>query len=92
MVVGLILPMQSVPITTTVVSSIPAHGEVYSIHHFVIKFVSDSRQDGFLLVILFVISVVKHHHPTHIAQYRLYTNTCNTLKIKYLAIHDNNFR
>ena len=29
--------MQSVPITTNVVSSNPAHGEVYSIHHYVIK-------------------------------------------------------
>ena len=35
------LPMQSVPITTTVVSSSnPAHDEVYSILHYVIKFVS----------------------------------------------------
>jgi len=31
--------MQSVPITTEVVSSTPAHGEVYSIQHYVIKFV-----------------------------------------------------
>jgi len=35
------LPMQSVPITTKVVSLNPAHGEVYSIQHYVIKFVSD---------------------------------------------------
>jgi len=35
------LPMQSVPITTKVVSSNPAHGEVYSIQHYVIEFVSD---------------------------------------------------
>ena len=34
--------MQSVPITTDVVSLNPAHGEVYSmIQHYVIKFVSD---------------------------------------------------
>ena len=33
--------MQSVPITTKFVSSNPAHGEVYSIQHYVIKFVSD---------------------------------------------------
>ena len=40
--------MQSVHITTKVVSSNPAHGEVYSIQY-VIKFVSDLRQvDGFL--------------------------------------------
>jgi hypothetical protein len=43
--------MQSVPITTNVVSSNPAHGEVYSIQHYVIKFVSDLRQvGGFLRV------------------------------------------
>jgi len=48
------LPMQSVPITTNVVSSNPAHGEVYSIQHYVIKFVSDFRQvGGFLWVLQF---------------------------------------
>jgi len=36
--------VQSVPITTNVVSSIPAHGEVYLIKHYVIKFVIDLRQ------------------------------------------------
>jgi hypothetical protein len=40
------LPMQSVPITTNAVSSNPVHGEVYSIQHYVIKFVSDLRQVG----------------------------------------------
>ena len=45
-------PVQSVPITTKVVSSKPVHGEVYSIQHYVIKFVSDMRQvDGFLRVL-----------------------------------------
>jgi hypothetical protein len=34
-------PLQSVPITTKVVSSNPVHSEVYSIQHYVIKFVSD---------------------------------------------------
>jgi hypothetical protein len=29
------LPMQSVPITTDVVSSNPTHGNVYSIQHYV---------------------------------------------------------
>ena len=37
------LTMQSVPITTNVVSLNPAHGEVYSIQHYVIKFVSELR-------------------------------------------------
>ena len=32
--------MQSVPVTTRVVGSSPVHGEVYSIQHYVIKFVS----------------------------------------------------
>jgi hypothetical protein len=40
------LPMQSVLITTKVMSSNPANGEVYSIQHYVIKFVSDLRQVG----------------------------------------------
>jgi hypothetical protein len=35
------LLVQSVPITTKVVSSNPVHGEVYLIQHYVIKFVSD---------------------------------------------------
>jgi hypothetical protein len=49
MVVDLKLPMQSVSITTQVVSSNPAHGEVYLIQLSVIKFVSDLRQIcGFL--------------------------------------------
>ena len=39
---------------TKVVSSNPAHGEVYSILHYVIKFVSDLRQVcGFLRVLRF---------------------------------------
>ena len=43
------LPMQSVSITTEVVSLNPTHGKVYSIQHYVIKFVSDLRQvSGFL--------------------------------------------
>ena len=41
-------PVQSVPITTNV-SSIPTHGKVYSIQHYVIKFVIDLRHVcGFL--------------------------------------------
>ena len=48
------LPVQSVPITTIVVSLNPAHGEVYLIQHNVIKFVSELRHvGGFLQVLLF---------------------------------------
>ena len=46
--------MQSVPINFKVVSLNPAHGEVYSIQHYVIKFVSDLQQVcGFLCVLPF---------------------------------------
>jgi hypothetical protein len=43
-IVILRLCLQSVPITTKVVSANLAHGEVYSIQHYVIKFVSDLGQ------------------------------------------------
>ena len=56
------LSVQSMPITTKVVSSNSAHGEVYSIqlYYYMIKFVSDLRQahvhtciGGFLWVFRF---------------------------------------
>ena len=40
-VIDLQLPVQSVPITTIVMSSNSADGEIYSIQHYVIKFVND---------------------------------------------------
>ena len=43
------LPVQSVPITTKVVSLNPLHGTVYSIQHYVKEFVSDLRQLGDIL-------------------------------------------
>ena len=46
------LPVQSVPITTKLVSSNPANGEVYSIQHYVIKFVNDLKQVGGFLRLL----------------------------------------
>ena len=46
------LHVQSVPTITKVVSSNPAHGELYSIQHYVIKFISDSRQVGGFLRLL----------------------------------------
>ena len=52
MVVGLQLLVQSVPITAKVVSWNPVHGEVYSIQHCVIKFVSDLRQVSDFLRVL----------------------------------------
>jgi hypothetical protein len=44
--------MQSVPIITNVAISNHAPGEVYSIQHYVLTFVSDLRQVGCILWIL----------------------------------------
>ena len=47
------------PITTNVVSSNLAHGEVYSIQHYVIKFFSCLRQVGGIFLALPVSSINK---------------------------------
>ena len=47
-----LLPVQSMLRTTKVVSSNPAHGDVYSIQQYMIKFVSDLRQVGDFLWVL----------------------------------------
>ena len=44
--------MISMPITTIVPSSNPAHGEMYSIQHYMIRFVSYLRQVGGFLWVL----------------------------------------
>ena len=46
------LPVQSVYITTNVVSSNPAHGQVYLIQHYVIKFVRTLQPVGGILQVL----------------------------------------
>ena len=62
-VVGFTITYISVLITTKVVSSNPAHGEVYTIQHYVIKFVSDKRQVcGFLRVLRFPSTNKTDHH------------------------------
>ena len=43
------LHVQSVPVTTSIVSYNRVHGEVYSIQHYMIKFVSDLGQVGVFL-------------------------------------------
>ena len=45
-VIAWLLDLQSVPITTKVVSYYPAHDKVYSIEHYVIKFDSNLEQVG----------------------------------------------
>jgi hypothetical protein len=51
--------VHSVPVTTKVVSSNPVHGEVCSIQHCVIKFVSDLRQVGGFRLVLSVPRLIK---------------------------------
>ena len=46
MVVEFTTGVNSVPITTIVVNLNPADGEVYSMQHYLIKFVSDLQQAG----------------------------------------------
>ena len=53
------LLMQSVPITTKVVSQNPIHGVVYSIQLYVIKFVSDWQHVGSFLQVSLVFSTSK---------------------------------
>ena len=50
--VNLQLPVQSMPVTTKGESSNPVHGNLYSIQHYVIKYVSDLRSVGGLLQVL----------------------------------------
>jgi len=47
------------PVTTNVVNYNPAYDEVYSIQHYVIKFVSDLRQDGGFLRVLLIPPPIK---------------------------------
>jgi len=47
------------PITTKVVNSNLVHGEVYSIQHYVLKFVGDLRQVGGFLQVLQFPSLIK---------------------------------
>ena len=54
------LPVQSMLITTKAVSSNVVHGEVYSIQHYVIMFVSDLRQVGGFLRVSFTNITDRH--------------------------------
>jgi hypothetical protein len=50
--------MQSVPIITNAVSSNPAHGEVYSIQYYVIKWTSCATLGGRVLFIYLINHIV----------------------------------
>ena len=75
---GFQLPVQSVPITTNVVSSNSVHGEVYSIQHYVIKFVSDLKQvSGFLRVLRFPPPIKTDSHDITEILLKVELNTIN---------------
>jgi hypothetical protein len=57
--------VQSVPMTIKVASSNPAHGKVYLIQHYVIKFVSDLQQ-GLWFSLVFSNNTTDHHDITEI--------------------------
>ena len=57
--------MQSLPITTKIVSLNPTHGKVYSIQYYVIKFVSDLWQVGGFLRALRFPSPIKSWPPRY---------------------------
>ena len=61
------LPVQSVSITTKVVSSYPVHGEVYSIQHYVIRVVCYLWQvGGFLGYTISSTNKTDRHYITEI--------------------------
>ena len=80
--------VQSVPFTTKVVSSNPVHGKVYSIQHYVIKFVSYlQRFGGFLRVLQFPLPIkLTPHDITEI----LLKVALNTTTLNHIYLMSNN--
>jgi hypothetical protein len=84
-VVVFIILVQSVPITTKVVSSNPVHGEVYSIQHYVIKFVSDLLKDQWFSLGSAVSSNNKtDHHDIAEILLKVALNSINLTQTEYL--------
>ena len=75
MVVGLQLPVQSVLITTKVMSSNLVHYEMYSIQHYMVKFVKDLRPVGGVLLV-FSTNKTDHHDIAEILL-KVVLNTIN---------------
>jgi hypothetical protein len=74
--------MQSVSITTKIVSLNPVHGEVYSIQYYVIKLVRDLRQVGDFHRILRFPPQIKHHKPNIFLRYSEWPGNCLPRKLK----------
>jgi len=77
--------LQSVSITTSVVSSNSANGDVNSIQHFVIQFVSDLRQvDRFPWALRFHPPIKTDHHDIIEILFKVVLNTIAT---RYIDIY-----
>ena len=79
------------PVTTKVVSSNLVNGEVYSIQHYVIRFVTGGwvspvsslyKTDRYDITEI-LLKVAKHHHPNH----RPYSSPLLTDKSGQLVVH-----
>jgi hypothetical protein len=81
------LSVQSVPITTKVVSLNPVPGEVYSIQHYVINFVSDLRQVSGFLRILWFQPPLKLTHPLNMAVVLLLSESCAIINDLSVILH-----
>jgi len=73
------VPMQSVPITIKVVSLNPTHGEVYLIQLYVIKFISDLRQVGEIIRLLWFPPPIKLTATVYIVAEILLKVASNTI-------------
>ena len=78
--------MQSVPNTTKIVSLNPAHGEVYWIQRYVIKFVSDLRQGGGFLWLLQFPPLIKLIRDCHDKTEILLKVALNTITITTITL------
>ena len=89
--------MQSLPITTEVVSLKPIHGEVYSMQHYMIKFVNYLQQaGGFLPVLQFPPPIKQDCHDITEILLKVALNTINQtyniFKPKYTSMQNLNIR
>ena len=77
------LPMQSMPITTNIVSTNLVHGEVYSIQHCVIKIVSG------LLPVSSINKIDRHDIIELLLKVALNTITLNITLTHFSALYNN---
>ena len=75
--------------TTKVARSNPVHGEVYSIQHYVIKFVSDVRQVCDLLLVSSTKKTDRHDITEILLKVALHTTSQSNQPISFINIENN---